>query len=130
MWHSTTTPANSWAEIAKPITRAYPGSRDEVGDASGGVVAEGSIRADHVDGASRDPKREACQDLRFPHLLRDDFFRKDLGVFAGVGGRLHPEQFRVAAIQAHELLMGALLDQAAMLEEDDAVRAPHRRKSV
>src|SRR5487761_651661 len=43
---------------------------------------------------------------------------------------LHPEQTRVAAVQVHQLLVRALLDELAVLQEDDAVGSPHGGETV
>src|SRR5262245_39512956 len=44
--------------------------------------------------------------------------------------RLQPMQRRIAAAGLDQRVMGAVLDQAAALERDDAVRRAHRREPV
>src|SRR6266699_3544564 len=70
--------------------------------------------------------------FRLPHRVgrRKRFFGFGDDVFARVRRSLHPEQSRVAAIELHQLGVRALLDQASVLEENDAVGPPHRREPV
>src|SRR5260370_11534656 len=51
-------------------------------------------------------------------------------ILARVGRGLHPEEAGITAIELHELRVRALLDEAAVLEEDDRVRAAHSREPV
>ncbi len=44
--------------------------------------------------------------------------------------RLQVEEVGVSAALQHQLVVGALLDEAAVLEEEDAVRHAHRAEAV
>src|SRR5260370_19244836 len=63
-------------------------------------------------------------------LLNLHIFRFGNHIFAGVRGRLHPEEAGVTAVELHQFRVRALLHQAAMFEEDDAVSAAHSREPV
>src|SRR5713101_6639690 len=73
-------------------------------------------------------KHTASGPLRAPLHLHVFWFGDH--VFAGVRGRLHSEEAGVAAVELHQLRVRALLHQAAMFEEDDAVGAAHGREPV
>src|SRR6266581_60313 len=51
-------------------------------------------------------------------VLRDD-------ILAGVGSSLQSKEPGIAAAESHQLLVGALLDQPAVLEEEDPIRPPN-----
>src|SRR5438552_18256730 len=57
-----------------------------------------------------------------------DVFGED--VFPCVCRGLQTEEARIATVEPHQLLVGPLFDQAAVLEEDDPIGAPDRRESV
>ena len=47
-----------------------------------------------------------------------------------VAGGLEPEQFGVKPAAGHELLVGPILYQLAVLEDENAVRHAHGREAV
>src|SRR5260370_17756220 len=61
---------------------------------------------------------------------------RSMGLRGGAGSgdfmdsRLQPMQGCIAAASLDQRVMGAVLDQAAALERDDAIRRPHGREPV
>src|SRR5713101_59010 len=73
-------------------------------------------------------KHTASGPLRAPLHLHVFWFGNH--VFAGVRGRLHAEEAGVAAVELHQLSVRTFFDQTAVLQEYDAVSAPHGREPV
>src|SRR5713101_7180221 len=65
---------------------------------------------------------------RLPLHLYIFWFRDH--ILARVGRGLHPEEAGITAVELHQLRVRALLDEAAVLEEDDPVGAAHSREPV
>src|SRR5688572_52508 len=49
---------------------------------------------------------------------------------SAIGAGLEIEQVGVAALPRHELLVRAVLDDAAFVEDDDLIGVPHRREAM
>ena len=56
--------------------------------------------------------------------------RRDVGVVRQEAARLVLPQLRVVAVQPQQLVVGAVLDDAALLEHDQAIHARDRRQAV